>query len=262
MFQRRLLPALLISALAIVALLGACSPFSDDDDNPTATAPPEQSDPTATREVVMATFTPTEVVPPDQLTATAEAAGTSQAATREARDSLPTPTLAHDIDEEDILTPPQSRLETPSQLIDSYTGTFSWQFDDPDQTYADIQAPIVLLNQGDPAQVNNGDQIALRYYGEHYRTPPRQLEVAVYDYESNSATPLNPQTGEPAEVPAFAINADPVQTLRVDPADPTFTLEGFPPGHYVIWTQGRWGQHPALDRQLFVTWVFDIEIVE
>ena len=261
MFRRRLLPALLISTLALVALIGACSPLGDDDDDDANTENAASGQSTATREVVMATFTPTEVVEPEDQTATAEAEGIAADATRTARAGLPTPTPANpEVDPEELLWPPRARLETPGALVESYLGTYSWQFRDADETFAEIDAPILALNQGDPAQVANGDNLAIRYYGDEYRTPPRQIEVAVYDYESNSATPINPQTGEPAEGDAFAINAEPIQTLRVDPADPSFALQGFEPGRYVIWAQGRWGQHPVLERELFVTWVFDVEI--
>lgn len=262
MFRRRLLPALLIFTIVLTALVAACSPLGgDDDDDPTNTENAAPRDPTATREIVMSTFTATEVVEPEGQTATAEAQGTAAAATQAARDSLPTPTPANpEVSEEELLWPPRTRLETPDELVEGYLGTYSWQFRDVDETFAEIEAPILLLDQGDPVQLTNGEQLSIRYYGDEYRTPPRQLEVAIYDYESNSATPINPQTGEPAEGEAFAINSEPVQTLRVDPAQPSFTLQGFTPGHYVIWAQGRWGQHPVLDREIFVTWVFDIEI--
>ncbi|MEZ4520874.1 MAG: hypothetical protein R3A46_04370 [Thermomicrobiales bacterium] len=253
MSLRRAALALLLFAM-IAAAFGACTPFGDDDDDDETDAAAA----TPTREVVMATFTATEVVPPDQQTATAEAQQTAAAATQAARASLPTPTAAATV--EDLLYPPRTRLETPGELVDSYLGTYSWQYSDDDQTYAAIEAPIVVLERHDPTELQNGDNLSIRYYGDEYRTPPAQLEVAIYDFESNSAVPSSSQaTGDE---PAFAIKTDPVQNLRVDPADPSFTLQGFPPGHYVIWAQGRWGQHPALDRQLFVTWVFDIEITE
>lgn len=250
-------PILLL--LAAATLLGAlaCSPFGDDDPEPTTPRPTPTE-----REVIVATFTPTEVIPPAEQTATAAAAQTAAAELQATRAALPTPTPAADIDPETLLWPPRARLETGSALIESYLGTYSWQFNDPDQTYANIDAPIIVLNQGDPAQVTNNEQLAIRLYGEEYRTPPQQLEVAIYDYEANSATPISPQTGEAADEPGFAIRTDPLQSLRVDPASPTFSLAGFPPGHYIIWAQGRWGQHPALARQLFVTWIFDVEVVE
>ncbi|CAN5612365.1 hypothetical protein BH23CHL2_BH23CHL2_20430 [soil metagenome] len=262
MIRRRLLPALLLSALLVAGLLGACSPLGDDDDDDANNDTPGTNQPTATtREVVMSTFTPTEVVPPDQKTATAEAEQTAAVATQTARAGLPTPTPEPSADSRDALSPPLARIETPDTLVESYLGSYSWQFSDDAETYADIGAPTIPLNQGDPAQFENGAQISIRYYGDEYRTPPLELEVAVYDFEANSATPLSPQ-GQATDDPAFTIRTDPVQNLRVDPDDPAFTLQGFAPGHYVLWVQGRWGQHPALERQLFVTWVFDIEIVE
>ena len=255
---RRLLVALCVAAI-LAAPLGACGPFGDDDgangDPDAFTIPP-----TATREVVMSTFTPTAVVSDADKTATVQAGQSAGAGTATARAGLPTPTPAIDIDEEDILYPPRTRLETPGQLVDSYLGTYSWQFSDQTQTYGSIEAPIIVLEQGDPVELSNGDDLALSYYGNEYRRPPQQLEVAVYDFASNSAVPTSGQAQ--ADEPAFAIRTDPVQNLRVDPLDPTFTLQGFAPGHYIIWAQGRWGQHPVLDRPIFVTWVFDIEIVE
>lgn len=259
MNSRRLLPALILAAILVTAF-GACSPLGDDDDSE-GDNNPNASSPTATREVVMSTFTPTEVVPPEGQTATVVAGQTAVAATREARSLLPTPTPAVEIAEEDILYPPRTRLQTPDQLTESYLSTYSWQFSDDAQTYSAIEAPITVLEQGEPVETENGDQLSIVYYGQEYRSPPRQLEVAIYDFESNSAIPQT-EGGETADEPAFAIRTDPVQNLRVDPVDPTFTLEGFAPGHYVIWAQGRWGQHPVIDRPLFVTWVYDIEIVE
>jgi len=252
----------LLLLLAAATLLGAlaCSPFGDDDDDAEANA----ARPTRTPiPVVMATFTPTEVVEPADQTATAAAQQTAIAEQQATRAALPTPTPANpEVDPEQLLWPPRARLETGSALVESYLGTYSWQFNDPDQTYANIDAPIIVLNEGDPAPVTNDEQLAIRLYGEEYRTPPQQLEVAVYDYEANSATPVNPQTGAQSDEPGFAIRTEPLQTLRVDPANPTFSLAGFRPGRYIIWAQGRWGQHPALARQLFVTWIFDVVIPE
>lgn len=256
---RQILPALLCAAL-IAATLAACGPLGDDDDDDAGNDNAAGGAPTATREVVMATFTATEVVPPAGQTATAEAQATAAEATREARGSLPTPTPALTVEEETILYPPRTRLQTPNQLTEGYLSTYSWQFNDEAQTYSAIEAPITVLEQGDPVQVDNGDQLAIVYYGEEYRSPPQQLEVAVYDFETNSAIPTSGQAE--ADEPAFAIRTDPVQTLRVDPNDPSFAIEGFTPGHYIIWVQGRWGQHPLLDRPIFVTWVYDIEIPE
>lgn len=256
---RRLLPALVL-ALILAASLGACGPFGDDDDDGNDDNP-GPSQPTATREVIMATFTPTEVIPPAGQTATEAAQQTALAATQTARANLPTPTPATEINEEDILYPPRARLQTPGEIVEGYLSTYSWQFSDQAQTYSAIEAPIVVLEQGDPVALKNGDALAILYYGDEYRRPPEQLEVAIYEFEPNSAIPIS-ETGEQADEPAFAIRVDPVQNLRVDPVDPSFTIQGFPPGHYIIWAQGRWGPHPVLERQIFVTWVFDIEITE
>ena len=255
----RALPVIGAGLLLLALGLGACSPFGDDDDDSDDNGPGIA---TPTREVVVSTFTPTEVVRPDGLTATSVAEETAAAETATARANLPTPTTPpSEVDPEELLWPPRTRLETPGLLSDSYLGTYSWQFTDTDQTYANIEAPIIPLSQGDPVEVANGDTVTIRYYGDEFRAPPQQIEVAIYDFESNSAIPVGPQ-GQQGEGLAFAIKTGPLQNLRVDPSEPTFTLTGFAPGHYVIWTQGRWGQHPLLDRQIFVTWVFDIEITE
>ncbi len=252
-------PVALFLSAAVIFTAGACSPLGDDDGVEGASMNP----PTATldRQIVMSTFTPTEVISDDLKTATSEAKDAADFATATYRAGLPTPTTDTSVNPEDLLWPPRTRLETPSELVEAYVSTYSWQFSDVDQTYAAIEAPITPLNQGDPVQIRNGDQLALRYYGDEFRAPPEQLEVSVYDFESNSAVPIGPQ-GQQGEGLAFAIKTDPLQTLRVDPADPTFVLDGFPPGHYIIWAQGRWGMHPVLNRQIFVTWVYDIEIVE
>ncbi len=254
MIPRRLLPALIFAAILILAI-GACGPLGGDDDDDDNPAP---SQPTATREVVISTFTATEVVAPADKTATQEAQQADLDASATARANLPTPTSAATIT--DVLYPPQTRLQTPNQLTESYLSTYSWQFNDEVKTYSAIEAPITVLEQGPPVEVNNGDQLAIIYYGSEYRTPPLQLEVAIYDFETNSAIPVS-QTGQSDQL-AFAIKTEPLQNLRVDQANPTFVIDGFPPGHYIIWAQGRWGQHPVIDRPLFVTWVFDIEIVE
>ena len=64
MIARRLLPALIF--VILILSLGACGPFGDDDDDSGDNPNPAQ--PTATRAVVISTFTPTAVVAPaDQM---------------------------------------------------------------------------------------------------------------------------------------------------------------------------------------------------
>jgi hypothetical protein len=250
----------IICCAALLVLLGACGPLGGDDDDDTGPEASNTRQPTATRDVIVSTFTPTPLLDSADKTATQEAQQAVGAATATHRAGLPTPTPANEIDEADILYPPRARLELPDRLADGYLGSYSWQFADEAQTFGVIDAPIIVLEQGPPIEVANGDDLALIYYGATFRTPPEQLEVAIYDFESNSAVPASEQAQ--GDELAFVIRTDPIQNLRVDPAAPSFTLQGFIPGHYTIWAQGHCGQHPVLNRPIFVTWIFDIEIVE
>lgn len=242
------------AAAVLLLLAGACSPFGDDDDDASAS-------PTATRLIIVSTFTPTEVIPPEAQTATAAARETSAPATQTARANLPTPTPANaTVSPEDLLTPPFARLETPDGLVDAYPSSYSWQFDDEAETFARIDAPIVQF-EGDPAPVVNGAEITMSYYGQSYRTPPFELEIEVYNFDENSAVPSSGQ--QVGDQLAFAIKTDPDQRMIADePANPSFILD-VPPGHYAIRIQGRWGPNPNpmfASFQLFVTWVFDVEV--
>jgi hypothetical protein len=246
---------LLWAAAAVLLLaIGACSPFGGDDDD-------DDAAPSATREIIMSTFTATEVVPPEDQTATAAARETSAPATQTARANLPTPTPANaTVSPEDLLTPPFARLETPDGLVDAYLSSYAWQFDDEAETFARIDAPIVQF-EGDPAPVVNGAELSMSYYGESYRTPPFELEIEVYNFDENSAIPSSGQ--QVGSELAFAIKTEPDQrVIADDPATPSFILD-VPPGHYAIRIQGRWGQNPIsmfASFQLFVTWVFDVEV--
>jgi hypothetical protein len=248
----------LLWSLAAVLLLaiGACSPFGGDGDDDDAPASP-----TATREIIMMTFTPTEVVPPEQLTSTAIARETAVPATQTARANLPTPTPANPtVAPEELLTPPQARLETPEGLVDSQLSSYAWQFDDEAETFARIDAPIVQF-VGEPAPVASGDELTLQLYGEAYRTPPLELEIEVYNFDENSAIPSSGQ--QVGDELAFAIKTDPDQRVTAgNPATPSFVID-VPPGHYAIRAQGRWGPNPNpmfASFQLFVTWVFNVEV--
>ena len=258
MFLRRALPAFFIMFL-LIALLGACG-LSGDDDDDEGDSGPGPGQPESTRVVVMSTFTPTEVVPPAGKTATEEAQELARIGTATAAAGLPTPTPAvTPLEEEELLWPPRTRLEAAGKLSDSYLGSYSWQFSDDIQTFGAIDSQITALNQGDPVEIQNGDTLTIRYYGDEYRSPPLRLDVAIYDFESNSAIPVGP-SGEQGEGPAFSVRTEPLQSMQIDPANPTITIDGFPPGHYVIRAQGNWGQHPVIARPLFVTWLYDIEI--
>ena len=258
MFLRRALPAF-FTMFMLIALLGACSVSGGDDDDE-GEAGPGPNQPTSTRVVVMSTFTPTEVVPPAGKTATEEAQLQARIETETAAAGLPTPTPAvTELPEEDLLWPPRTRLEAAGKLTEGYLGSYSWQFSDDIQTFGAIDSQITALNQGDPVEIQNGDTLTIRYYGEEYRSPPLRLDVAIYDFESNSAIPVGPG-GEQGEGLAFSVRTAPIQSMQIDPANPTITIGGFSPGHYVIRAQGHWGDHPVIARPLFVTWLYDIEI--
>ena len=241
-------------ACCFVVACVACNPLDSDDNSPT---PPAAQ----TREVIVSTFTATEVVPPEEQTATAGARETSAAmtATEIAINPPATPTFAMATPEE-ILTPPLARLvRSDGQSIEATLSSYSWQFSDEIQTFFVAEAPITQFEH-DPVSVANGAQFTIELFGEEYRQPPLELLGALYDFESNSAFPVGPD-GQPGSELGFAIRTAPAQNLDLEPANPAFAID-VPPGRYALWIQGRWGEHPdpRLDEPIFVTWVFNLDI--
>jgi hypothetical protein len=241
--------------IAILSVAAACGPFGDDDDDP-----PRQ--PTATREIIVATFTPTEVVPPDVQTATAEAQATGAAmtATELARNPPPTPTFANPtVPEGELLTPPLATITSPTGEIPSMHGSHGWVFSDALETVSAFQVPFIDLNEHEPVTVANGAELVISLSGTEYRTPPLTMDVGVYNFDENSGIPIS-QTGEVGSELWFVVKTDPDQQLDLDPGDPRFTID-VPPGHYAIRVQGHWPDHPSVtSTPIFVTWAFNVEV--
>jgi hypothetical protein len=236
---------------SLVLAIG-CNPLAGED--PTATRPP-----VPTRAVVVATFTPTAVVPPAEQTATAAAEATDAAltATEFALNPPPTPTLANaTVPPEDLLMPPAATLTGPAGAIPATTGSFGWVFSDELGTVAAVEVPLVQFEH-EPATVAGGQVFRLALSGREFRSLPLSIEGGVYNFEENSGIPLNPQGGTSDE-PAFALKTDPDQSLALNPGDAHFTLD-VPPGHYAIRLQGRWPPFPGVtSTPIFVTWVFNV----
>jgi hypothetical protein len=153
---------------ALVPLVAACGPFGDNDGNP-----PRQ--PTATREIVVATFTPTEVVPPDIQPATSEARETAAAltATEIAVNPPPTPTFANPTVPEDLLlTPPNATLASPAGEIAAVTGSYAWSYSDHPTSVVEIQAPMLDLLHA-PVTIANGSELTLSLFGRVSTAPRR-----------------------------------------------------------------------------------------
>lgn len=250
---RTLARVLLVLAMLVVS--AACNPLAGDEEA-TATSPP-----TPTREVIVATFTPTEVILAEDQTATAEAqaTGAAQTATERALNPQPTPTFANPtVPPEDLLTPPMATLHAGDEEIPASLGSYGWVFGDTLGTVSAITAPIVQFEH-DPVDVENGQEITISFSGREFRSPLERMDGGIYNFEDNSAFPTN-QQGEVGDELAFVVNADPDQLLELDPSDPQFTID-VPPGHYAIRIQGHWPAHPQVtSTPIFATWIFNVNV--
>lgn len=261
-----------LAVLASLALLliAACSvPFIDDDDEDASGATPTE------REVRIATFTPTssEPTPTPDIVETAAAEQTAFLETAEAQEEAagPSPTPDPDAPEptptielEDPISPPMTRMLLNGETLEPALSSYTWQFSDQALTLARILAPIVDMTD-EQFIVSRGTELGIEFYGAEYRRPPDSLEVRVFDFEENSATPISAITGaSPDEELAFAIKTEPDQFVKLDPqGDRIFEID-VPPGHYAVQVRGDWGPHPrpelADQFPIYVTWVFNVVV--
>ncbi len=245
----------LLAGVLLWAALAACNPLADDNDA-TSTAPAEP-----TREVIVATFTPTEVVPPESQTATAEAEETEAAltATEIAQNPAPTSTFANPtVPPEDLLSPPLATLQASDVSIPATIGSYGWVFGDTPPTVSAFSVPIVQFEH-ETVMAERGQQFTVAFSGPEFRSPPEALEGGIYNFADNSAYPTN-QQGEVGDELAFVVNGEPDQALNLDPASLEFTLDVLP-GHYAVRIQGHWPDHPQVtSTPIYVTWIFNVTV--
>ncbi|MEZ4571177.1 MAG: hypothetical protein R2849_12795 [Thermomicrobiales bacterium] len=84
------------------------------------------------------------------------------------------------------------------------------------------------------------------------------MTFELYRYAGNEAS--NAQ-GETIDDPAFAVQSAPTLTdIAEDPTAPEVPFQIATEGHFVIVARASWGSHPTLNREVFVTWVFDVVV--
>jgi hypothetical protein len=250
-------------ALAVVglALAVACGPLGSDDGESGGDS--NGSGNQEQRTVVMATFTATIPGSTPETVLTQGARQTVVAMT--ATTTTGTPPILSTIPEgyptpTEYLSPPEATLTDGNDTITATYGSYSWQFDDRDQTFARISA--TLMEVSDVAlTLSAGSDLTLTIHD--IITLPQAVQLSAYQYEANTAIPIDASGNVVSDKPAFAPKepADKYLNIAVDPANPTFSLD-LPPDHYVLLVQAAWGNHPVLTSEpIFITYVFNV-IVE
>lgn len=168
----------------------------------------------------------------------------------------PTPAVAT-VPEDQLLTPPMATITSPSGMIPATLGSYGWVFNDTPGSVVALTAPITMFEH-EPTTIMNGAELEIGLSGEELRTPPVEMEAAVYNFDENSGFPTSPQGGSANEL-GFAVKTDPDQQLEIDPSSPSFTID-VPPGHYAIRVQGNWPPQPGARTPIYVTWVFNVEV--
>lgn len=262
-FQRA---ALMYSAglIAVLAALAACGPLGDDGADPTRT-PGGPAQGHSDSSPVMSTFTPTVPGSTPETVQTAAARSTVRAATAtyEAANPQPTATLQQGMPTSDApaLTLPKAVLSDGAGNIESTEGSYSWVYDDPNQTYARFEVPLMEFTE--VALTTAGPDFTLEI--PDVDEAATGINVSAFDFEANTAIPVD-QTGQPGERLTFSPKEQAVAETTAAALGDSFTLE-LAPGHYIFMAEVSWPdyvhQPPNAAAQTFpiyITYIFNVII--
>lgn len=251
--------------LALIAMLAACGPFSDDDDG-TATLGPARPVGGGQNTPVMSTFTATIPGTTPEVVETAAARNTAQAATAtyEAANPQPTstspeglPTVPGGVG----LTPPKAILTDGVGSIDSTEGSYSWVYDDAEQSYARIDAPLMPITEVALTTAGGPFTMTIPEVSEQ----ANNVQIGAYTFDDNTAIPTD-QTGQPGDELMFSPRFDPVAEATLASLDESFTLE-LAPGHYLFQARVTWPDYvhrppnsAEMTFPIYITYLFNVII--
>ena len=250
---------------ALLAALAACGPLGDDDPDPTRTLGPAQPPGGSVSSPVMSTFTPTVPGSTPEALQTAAARSTVQAvtATHEADNPPPTPTLPAGLPTTDMpeLRLPKAQLSDGAGNIESTEGSYSWLYDDANQTYARFEVPLMEFTEVALTTSNLDFNIEIPDVSD----PVTGIAIQAYDFTANTAIPVD-QAGQPGERLMFSPKEAPVAETSAAALGEFFTLD-LAPGHYIFMAEVAWPdyvhQPPNAAAQTFpiyITYIFNVII--
>ena len=103
--------------------------------------------------------------------------------------------------------------------------------------------------------------VSIQVFGDEYTRPPTSAVMDIHRVDIERVEP----TATPPLTPgitsySITMQDDPFTSIAAaDPANPAFSLD-VPAGSYVLFVRASWGPHPITEREVFVTWVFDVQI--
>jgi hypothetical protein len=197
-------------------------------------------DDSSTVEPVMSTFTPRPayVMP----TATDPAASPTAMATMPSGQREPTPTAGPN-----EIRPPELSLVTPSGRAVGLVAANAW-YDPETQTFSGFEFSGQVILATDPVTWP-ADSEGTFEVQDSSPYPAGPTAIAIYTYDDNIATPINPQGQTIGTDPAFVKQADPVAKLDLDGEPLTLALP-VPAGKYIVDVTIHWPLPSDIAQQL------------